>query len=397
MTDPCPSCASGATQPFYEARDLPVRDMFVVPTREEALRQPRGDVALEFCRDCGFIFNAAFDPSLLDYSACYEETQGFSPTFGAFARSLAQRLVERYGLRRKHILEIGCGKGEFLALLCELGDNRGTGFDPAFVPERAPAQAAGRMAVIREFYSEKHAGLRADFVCCRHTLEHIAEVGQFVRMLRRAVGGGTDATVFFEVPDVTRILREGAFWDVYYEHCSYFSPGSLARLLRASAFGVTELYRDYADQYLILTARPAAGPTQPVLPIEEDLGTLPGLVESYARTSTGRIGWWQRRLGKLAAQGARTILWGSGSKAVAFLTTLGIADEVACVVDVNPYRQGWFLPGTGHRIVAPESLAECRPDCVVVMNPVYRREIEEALGRLGVQPEVLTVDAPQAP
>ena len=47
--------------------------------------------------------------------------------------------------------------------------------------------------------------------------------------------------VFFEVPDTMRILREGAFWDIYYEHCSYFTPGSLARRFRRTGFDINEL------------------------------------------------------------------------------------------------------------------------------------------------------------
>ena len=38
---------------------------------------------------------------------------------------------ERYGLRKKRILEIGCGKGEFLEQICEMGDNQGV--DVAFL------------------------------------------------------------------------------------------------------------------------------------------------------------------------------------------------------------------------------------------------------------------------
>ena len=60
----------------------------------------------------------------------------------------------------------------------------------------------------------------------------------------------------FFVPRI-KGLREAAFWDVYYEHCSYFSTGSLARLFRAAKFDLLELGRDYGDQYLLLAARPA--------------------------------------------------------------------------------------------------------------------------------------------
>ena len=84
-------------------------------------------------------------------------------------------------------------------------------------------------------------------------------------------------------------------------------------------------------------------------------------------------------------------MWGAGSKCVAFLKTLNAGDEIACVVDISPYKQGTFVPGTGHEIVAPQVLAEVRPDAIIVMNPVYCEEIARDLAALGVQAELLPV------
>ena len=55
----------------------------------------------------------AFDPSVHEYSTSCEESQGFSPTFNAFARDLARRWVQQYGLAGRSVLEIGCGWGSF--------------------------------------------------------------------------------------------------------------------------------------------------------------------------------------------------------------------------------------------------------------------------------------------
>ena len=82
------------------------------------------------------------------------------------------------------------------------------------------------------------------------------------------------------------------------------------------------------------------------------------------------------------------MIWGAGSKGVGFLSTLGISDEIACAVDVNPAKHGMFMPGTGHEIVGPERLREVRPGLVVVMNPVYADEIRHDLEQLGVSAEV---------
>ena len=203
----CPCCGNDAHEPFYRARNSPVHNVLLMPTREAALGYPRRDLVLHYCRSCGFIFNAVFDPSLHDYSRQYEETQGFSPTFAAFHRRLAERLVERYGLRNKRVIEIGCGKGEFLGLLCEAGGNRGIGFDPAFVPERRPAMAHGRVEFISDFYGDQHSSLEADFICCKMTLEHIAQPVPLLNAVRGSAGRVPGAIVFFMVPDAVRILE----------------------------------------------------------------------------------------------------------------------------------------------------------------------------------------------
>ncbi|MEZ5865813.1 MAG: hypothetical protein R3D25_17735 [Geminicoccaceae bacterium] len=68
------------------------------------------------------------------------------------------------------------------------------------------------------------------------------------------------------------------------------------------------------------------------------------------------------------------LVWGSGSKAVAYLTSLGLRDEIAAVVDISPHKSGRSMAGTGHRIEPPEHLRTLRPDVVVVMNGLSGRD-----------------------
>jgi SAM-dependent methyltransferase len=387
----CPSCGSTGLLEFYRASGVPAHSCVLLPTREEALGYPAGQVRLALCRTCGFITNVAFDPSLIDYTQDYEETQGFSGRFNEFARSLASRLIERYGLRGKDILEIGCGKGEFLVLLCELGGNRGLGIDPSYVPERLETEADVRF--IRDYFGERFTHLTGDLVCCRHTLEHIGPTGAFMELIRRSTEARPGATMFLEVPDVRRVLRESAFWDIYHEHCSYFSPGSLARLFRSKGFEMLDLALDFDDQYILLDARVGRGPGPTATPLEETVEEITGDVEAFRAGWRDHIERWTERLRSIHGRGQRAVLWGSGSKGVAFLTTLGIRDEVQHVVDINPFRQGMYMPGTGQRIVRPNDLPENPPDVVIVMNPIYRDEIGQELDRLGLSPELVSVDA----
>ncbi|MGH6913766.1 MAG: class I SAM-dependent methyltransferase [Geminicoccales bacterium] len=361
---------------------------------EEAIAYPRGDIDMCFCGRCGFIFNRAFDQGLIEYSERYEETQGFSETFNSFHRSLAELVIERYDLHGKQVVEIGCGKGEFLTLLCDLGKNRGTGFDPSYVADRSRAAKTDLATFVTDFYSERYADREADFVCCKMTLEHIPAVEQFVSMVRRGAERNPGAVVFFQVPEVTLILEQFGFWDMYYEHCSYFTPASLRDLFERCGFDVKDVWTDYGDQYLMIEAvrRTKQSPT-PVRAAAEIDG-LAEKVANFAEVVPAQHAAWKKRLAAWAAQGQKVVLWGSGSKAVSFLTTLGIRDELQYVVDINPHRQGMFMPGTGHAIVSPDFLAAYKPDRVIIMNPIYRDEIADMLKERGVEPVISTVVDP---
>ena len=376
---------------FYEVEDVPVHSVRLLQTRQEARSCPKGDIALGLCETCDFIFNTAFDARLQEYDSGYEATQSFSPTFNAFARRLAARLVDQYDLHDKTIIEIGCGQGEFLTLLCELGDNRGIGFDPAYVEERTERSTENHITFIKDYYSEKYAHYRGDFVYCKMTLEHIENSADFVRTVRRSLRDHADTTVFFQVPDVSRILQELAFWDVYYEHCSYFSLGSLAGLFRRCGFEVLHLARDYNDQYLLIEAKPKDGIQVASPDQKETPRDLTQDVRYFAQNCSRKLQAWRRTLQKIKRAGQRAVIWGAGSKGVAFLTTLDIHDEIEYAVDINPFKQGTYMAGTGQEIVAPDFLMDYKPDIVIVMNPIYFDEIQQELDGMGVRAELMPI------
>jgi SAM-dependent methyltransferase len=385
----CPNCRSAdSCHPFYEVLSVPTNSCLLVEERARALDFPTGDIVLAVCRGCGFIFNAAWDSQRTVYSDQYEETQGFSPTFNTFNHAIAEELVSNYNIRGKTVLEIGCGKGEFLSLICKLGGNRGIGYDPSFVPARQRSEQDVRF--VREFFTEDTNEVAPDLLCCKMTLEHVGQTRRFLASVR-SVANRKDSVIFFQVPDVGRILKEGAFWDVYYEHCSYFSATSLKHLFTGTGFAVQRIWTGYDGQYLMIVTSPEEHGSD-VIPGDEDgVAAIIRMSGSFAAAVARSRGAWLSRLRNWAAAGQRTVLWGSGSKAVAFLTTLGVHDEVEHAVDINPYRVGKYLPGTGQRIVAPAFLRDYRPDNVVIVNPIYRDEVERELARQRCEPRVYTI------
>ena len=392
----CSACGGADIQVFYRVMDVPAHSCLMLSSREEALAFPRGDIELGFCGGCGFIGNVGFDPGLNRYSAAYEETQAYSPRFLQFLDEMWQEQIDRFGLGPgMTALEIGCGKGEFLVGLCEKSGCAGIGLDPAYRPERTRSSAAERMTFIRDFYGPKYSHLQADYVCCRHTLEHIAPVREFVRLLRETIGERRHVNVFFELPDMERVLQQGAFWDIYYEHCTYFTCGSLARVFRAAAFDVHRLHTAYDAQYLMLEAQPAAGPTDAVLPQEDDLATIAALVGRFERQVSAQLQSLAATIARHRACGHRLAIWGSGSKCVSLISSLGLdkglGPELVAIVDINPHKHGKFLAGSGLEIVSPDALPSLRPEVVLVMNSIYSDEIRHDLAARSLHPELIAL------
>jgi SAM-dependent methyltransferase len=360
---------------------------------EEARAYPRGDIRLGVCETCGFVFNTAFDPGKTEYSGRYEETQAFSGTFNAFHKGLAERLIKKHHLYDKDVLEIGCGKGEFIALLADLGRNRGIGIDPGVDVSRISGKAASQVRFIADFYDESYGDHRVNFLACKMTLEHIPSALEFVSMVRRGLGDQTDTIVFFQVPEAGRILSGGAFEDIYYEHCAYFTPGSLARLFRRAGFVVEEIAVEYGEQYLTIEARPAPAGTASATPepLEESVDETMRLIDAFEVSFARTLKTWKTLISAARERGETIALWGSGSKAVSFLTTLEIGDDVRFVTDINPNRHNHYMPITAQRIVPPSELADIKPDLVVCLNRIYEDEIKAELYAMGLSPRVLSL------
>lgn len=381
----CPSCGGAELRLILE-QTAPVHTSKLLDSREAALEYPSGVVRLEVCVGCGLVTNTAFDALGHDYSASFEETQAFSPRFRAYATELARALTDRYGLALRPVLEIGCGKGDFLELLVAETGAEGVGVDPSW-PADEPVERTHQIHVERAFFQERHVDRDFGLVVCRHTLEHVHDVNGFLCSLRGALRPWPGTPVVFEVPDTGRILREAAFWDVYYEHCSYFTLGSLARAFRAAGFAPQRLELTFDDQYALLAAMPGDGASNP-LELEDPAAEVVALADDFSTRIEAIRRHWQGRLAAAAERDATVAVWGGGSKAVGFLAFLGVREGIACVVDVNPAKHGMFVPGTGQEIVPPERLQDVAPELVIVMNPAYADEIRDHLARLGVAAEV---------
>ena len=341
---------------IYRAERLPVFQNRMFLSAEEARACVRGDLVLVQDPRTGLIANSAFDPSVMNYDADYQNEQGHSTVFRDHLRAMSA-IVARH-MRGRSLIEVGCGKALFLEQLQRDGFQI-TGLDPTY--------EGTNPAVIREYFTAR-TGLRAEGLILRHVLEHVRDPVGFLAQLRDANGGG--GTIYIEVPCLDWIARHRAWFDLFYEHVNYFRLDDLRRV-----FGtVHEAGRVFGEQYLYVVADLATlrAPEASDLPRFE----LPTDFQSSFETCAARI----KQSSAAGSRGrSRAAVWGGASKGVTFALFMERAGAaVDLVIDINPAKQGKYIAATGLRVHSPqEALSLLEPGAnVFVMNSNYLLEIQ---------------------
>ncbi|MEG4392885.1 class I SAM-dependent methyltransferase [Microcoleus sp. BROC3] len=335
-----------------------------------AIQINRGNLNLAVCEDCGFIFNQDFDGSKLSYGKEYDNTQTYSPSFESYICELARSLIYDKNVQNCSVVEVGCGKGSFLRKLVESEEwgNTGYGFDPSYVG--AETIFDGRLKFEKRYYDSECANIHADVVVCRHAIEHIPDPLSLLFSVRQALVHSPQARVFFETPCVEWILRNQVIWDFFYEHCSYFTAQSLATAFEVAGFQVESVEHIFEGQYLWLEATiPAEKPA-----VTKKPAFISILANQFARLERELIGKWEIKIQELASHG-KVALWGAGAKGVTFANTIDPDRKwIDCIIDLNPNKQGKYIPGTAHPIVSYQDIAERGITTAILMNPNYHQE-----------------------
>ncbi len=387
MAAPCPVCASPESELIYQLDRVPVTCASVFNSAAEARGVPTGTVRLVCCHQCGFLYNNQFDQAVADVGARYESDQGASAHFGAYARELALRWVEDYGLRRATVIEVGCGQGEFLGHLLDQGVGAAVGFDPLANTTR-PLRHGVKLVASR--FEAGGEDIDAAALVCRHTLEHVADVMPFMAAIHRWCARSADRVVLFEVPATERILSEVAFWDIYYEHCNYFTANTLRDVFERAGFDVQRLELTYGEQYLVVEARA----TQQLVGGKSAVDPAGALAAArvFGGAARARVDRCRARLRAMATERGLPVIWQGASKTVGLLTAIGEPTPALFAVDASPSRHDQYLPGSGLGIRAPAVLATTRPRDVILMNPVYVSEVRAELDALTPHTQLTTIN-----
>jgi SAM-dependent methyltransferase len=351
-------------------------------TRAKAMGMLRRDLRLVQCEHCGLIFNSTLEPDLIPYDKNYENRQCFSQVFQEHLVSVADQLIGRYQLTGGRILEVGCGKGDFLRLLCKRAGADGVGYDTSY---EGPATTMGRRVRFHDRYV-KARDIRSPFdaVICRHVIEHVGNLRPFLAELRALTAAAGDPVVVLETPAIEWVSESRCFWDIFYEHCNYMSQPCLAYLCEQAGFCVVRHKTVFGGQYQLLEMKACAAE----IPVVHTAPAIPVRLGVFARQSEAGV---QMMINKLRRHGSEKgwAIWGAGAKGVALVNWLR-SQPPRFVVDSNPAKQGGFIPGSRVPIIVPDDPRILKLALVLIANPNYTAEITSTLRQAGFSNRILT-------
>jgi Methyltransferase domain/C-methyltransferase C-terminal domain len=348
---------------IFKQHNVPVFQNKVYPSVEMAVKAEKGEVELVQSLISGFVFNNAFTPHIMNYDVHYQNEQSNSAVFKNHLSDVLE-LLKSFGIKNKKVVEVGCGKGVFFDMM--LKENIDCwGFDPTYEGDNT--------RIIKEYFDETHKGIDTDVIIMRHTLEHIPNPFSFLHTIARA--NDYKGFLFVEVPTFDWIVNKKAFWDIFYEHCNYFTEQSLSCMFDDAVTGSF-----FGGQYIYLWA---------------DLGKIRNTIPGDFKPVIFNTSDFSQKLQEYndMLSGSRSFaIWGAGAKGSTFLNLLDPQRAaVKYVIDINPAKQDKFIAGTGHPVYSPEILLKAPVENIIIMNENYTGEIKKQLTEYNISANTLSL------
>jgi hypothetical protein len=277
-------------------------------------------------------------------------------------------------------------------MLVRLGARRGVGFDPALPANRTAVEGDGTVELIATPFDPAAVSGRYAAIACRSVLELVEDPVALLEDMGRTSTTSANCPMYLEVPNAAWILDASRVWNLHFEHRWYFDARSLSRCAARAGLHVVSCEPCYDDgQYLRMIAVPAvAAARRPPRGTTEADHRQKALATSFEREVTA----WRQRLARWHRAGRVVVLWGAGGRGTSFLNAVCAQEHISLVasaVDINPDRQGRYIPGTGHAIVPPSALSKIAPSVVLISNGTYGPEIRAHLETLRIPAETVSL------
>jgi SAM-dependent methyltransferase len=388
----CRFCGASLSHVFADLGSSPLANSYLPPERVGVM-EPYYPLRALVCGACFLVQLEEFETPERIFSD-YAYFSSYSSSWLAHSRRYAEQMTETLSLgEHSRVVELASNDGYLLQYFRERGIGV-LGVEPA--ANVADVALARGITTLVEFFGRRVAQTlaersSADLLIANNVLAHVPDLNDFVSGMRILLA--PHGTITVEFPHLLRLIEQHQWDTIYHEHFSYFSFLTVSRVFAAHGLrcydveelpthgGSLRVYGAHAgDASKPDTARAIAMRERERAAGYEQLDTYTGY---GARVEADK----RRILEFLIAlkdEGRRVVGYGAPAKGNTMLNYCGVrCDFIDYTVDLNPRKQGRFLPGSHIPIRAPQAIQDDHPDVVLILPWNLKEEIVEQLSFIG--------------
>jgi 2-polyprenyl-3-methyl-5-hydroxy-6-metoxy-1,4-benzoquinol methylase len=354
----CLVCCSN----FYDKALLSLKNMpssaQEFPELDELKQDKGADLDVFQCSSCGLI---QLDINPVTYYKKVIRASGFSNEMTEFRFKQFKTWIKKYNLTSKKILEVGCGKGEYLRILSNSGV-KAFGIEYSMSSVNYCKQKG--LSVKQGFFGDEELLLEEnqyDGFMCLSFMEHWPKPNKVLAALCQNLSDG--AIGLIEVPNFDMILEKGLYSEFISDHLMYFTEDTLKSTLHLNGFEVLESKPIWHNYILSAVVRKR---------VRTDLDFMKGLRSKVKSDIDNFIS--STKINKVA-------IWGAGHQALATISLTNIENFIEYIVDSAVFKQGRYSPASHIPIVSEDELTKNPVDAVIIMAGSYSEEIQKILER----------------
>jgi len=342
-------------EPLLRYVNMPKVAQFLPTAR--SLRKDKGvDLVVCQCSGCGLV---QLNSRPVSYYKEVIRAAGISPEMKEFRKKQFSSFIQKFSLKKKKIIEIGCGNGEYLSIMKQFDvDAYGLENSGGAVTHcNRSGLNVSKGFIQKGSYKLKHAPFDAFFTL--NFLEHLPGPNLFLRGVYNNLKD--NAIGFVEVPNLDMILRNKLFSEFMRDHLFYFTKKTLSLALNLNGFEVIEC--DEVWHEYIISAIVRKRNKLDVSHFYEHQAQFKNKIDGYIRRFKDK----------------RIAIWGAGHQALAIISLMNLADKIRYVIDSAEFKQGKYTPATHIPIVSPDTLNSDPVDAVIVMSASYSDEVAKII------------------
>lgn len=361
----CIFCGWGDFKVLHSSNNYPSNVQKLLK-KEQISEDNKIKVEILQCKACKLVQLKTQSPSTVGYSD-YLMTTSHSDYSKSYQLSLAEDFINKFDLKGKNVVEIGCGDGAFLEIL-ETNNVDVLGIEPS---KRAFNLAIKKGLNALNEYLTKKACLKNTFdaFVIRQVLEHISKPNDFLQDIKYLLKN--NAVGLIEVPSLHKTKKYKRFFDFFPDHVAYYSNSTLSKVLEGNGYEVLDIFRCAGEEYLVAYVK---------VKEEEDLENIWIELEEF----TNQI---RSIISRIKKQNKKIALWGSGGKGIATLALCDLNNnDFEFVIDSDPNKWGYYTPGSHIKIVSPKNISKV--NCIIITAMMYKKEIVKQIVKIGYSGDI---------